>query len=101
MPLPLRIPRIPFMQHRPEFPSVADLPNLSPADAEWALTALRALVKAELADVYSSAGSQDTRWNVWLNVTWRRVPLGEWAAQWIAERDTLMASESGESKEAR
>jgi hypothetical protein len=87
MPFPLRIPRIPFMQQRPEFPSVADLPNLSPADATRALAALRCLVDAEQADVYSSAGSHDTRWNVWDNAAWRRVPLGEWATQWLAEHD--------------
>ena len=71
------------MQRRPEFPSVADLPNLSREDAQRALAALRILVDAELAGVYSSAGSYDTRWNVWLNLTWRRVPLQEWAADWI------------------
>lgn len=77
MPFPLTRPK------RPEFPSVGDLPNLSKEDAEQALTALRVLVKHELADVYTSAGSHDTRWNVWLELTRRRVPLQEWAAQWI------------------
>ncbi len=83
-----RIPRIPFMQHRPEFPLVADLPNLAPEDAQRALDALRTLVRAELVDVYSSAGSNDTRWNVWSNIQWRRIPLPEWAAQWLADQDT-------------
>ena len=82
------MPRIPFMQHRPEFPGVTDLPNLSRDDAQRALEALRRLERAELADVYSSAGSNDTRWNVWINLSWRRVPLQEWAAQWLAEQDT-------------
>ena len=72
---------------RPTFPNVADLLNLAPADAERALAALRALVTAELADVYSSAGSDDTRWNVWLNVTWRRVPLRQWAAEWLVSQE--------------
>lgn len=98
MPFPPRITGISMMQHRPQFPSVADLPNLSPADAEQALSALRALVQAELADVYTAAGSHDTCWNVWLNVTWRRVPLGEWAAQWITERDTLTATDGKEAR---
>lgn len=78
--------RLPFPRKtppRPTFPSMADLPNMAPADAERALAALRALVTAELADVYSSAGSDDTRWNVWLNITWRRVPLREWASEWV------------------
>jgi hypothetical protein len=92
-----RIPRIPFMQHRPEFPSVADLPNLAPEDAQQALDALRELERAEVMDVYSSAGSNDTRWNVWSNIQWRRVPLQEWAAQWIAERNTPMATEGKEA----
>lgn len=77
MPFP---PHIPFMQHRPEFPSVADLPNLSQEDARRALAVLRTLVESDLADVYSSAGSFDTRWNVWSNIRWCRIPLQEWAA---------------------
>jgi hypothetical protein len=79
-----RIPRIRFMQHRPEFPGVADLPNLTPDDAQRALNALRRLERAALVDVYSSAGSNDTRWNVWSNIQWRRIPLQEWATQWLA-----------------
>jgi hypothetical protein len=71
------------MQHRPEFPSVADLSNLAPADAERALSALRVLVKSELVDVYSSAGSDDTRWIVWSNIRWCRIPLQQWAAEWV------------------
>lgn len=67
---------------RPDFPSTDDLCNLSLDDAQLALDALRILVKMELADVYTSAGSNDTRWNVWLNITGRRVPLPEWAAEW-------------------
>jgi hypothetical protein len=78
-----RIPGIPMMQHRPEFPSVADLPNLSPEDAQRALAALRVLEREELMDVYSSAGSNDTRWNVWSNIRWCRIPLPEWAAEWV------------------
>jgi hypothetical protein len=77
MPFP---PHIPFTQHRPEFPSVADLPNLAQEDAWHALAVLRTLVESGLADVYSSAGSNNARWNVWLNLSWRRVPLQEWAA---------------------
>ena len=70
-------------QPRPEFPSTDDLCNLSLDDARLALAALRVLVDCELADVYSSAGSNDTRWNVWLNVTKKRTPLPEWAAAWV------------------
>ncbi len=82
MPFP-RIPGIPFMQRRPEFPSIAALPNLSPEDAARALAALRVLVEHELMDVYSSAGSNDTRWNVWSNIRWCRIPLQEWCAEWL------------------
>ncbi len=82
MPFP-RIPGIPHMQHRPEFPSTDDLCNLSIDDARRALAALRVLVDHELVDVYSSAGSNDTRWNVWSNIRWCRIPLPEWAAEWV------------------
>jgi hypothetical protein len=68
------------MQQRPEFPSVADLPNLAQEDAWHALAVLRTLVESGLADVYSSAGSNDARWNVWSNIRWCRIPLREWAA---------------------
>lgn len=81
------MPPIPFMQHRPEFPSAADLPNLSPDDAQRALAVLRTLVANDLADVYSSAGSHDTRWNVWSNIRWCRIPLQEWAAEWLTSQD--------------
>lgn len=76
-------PCMPHQQKRPEFPSTDDLCNLSLDEARQALAALRVLVDLELADVYTSAGSNDTRWNVWLNVTRRRVPLPEWAAEWV------------------
>ena len=80
MPFPRHIPRL---HKRPEFPSTDDLCNLSHDDAVLALAALRVLVDAELIDVYTSAGSHDTRWNCWLTLTRKRVPLPEWAAQWI------------------
>lgn len=73
---------------RPTFPDHRALTNLSRDDAARALSALCTLVKAELADVYSAAGSNDTRWNVWLNITWRRAPLQEWAAEWDATWDS-------------
>ncbi|MGH7484425.1 MAG: hypothetical protein ACREMY_02330 [bacterium] len=77
------MPRIPFLQKRPEFPSTDDLCNLPLDDARRALAALRVLVDAELADVYTAAGNNDTRWNVWLAISRRRVPLPQWAAQWV------------------
>ena len=93
----IHIPRIPFMHHRPEFPSVADLPTLAPEDAQRVLDALRKLEQAELVDVYSSSGSDDTKWNVWSNIRWCRIPLPEWAAEWLATQE----SDSPDSKEAR
>jgi len=83
------------MQHRPVFPSVADLPNLAPDDAEHALGALRKLERAEVVDVYASAGSNDTRWNVWSNIQWRRIPLQEWETQWLADQDTTPPDDDG------
>jgi hypothetical protein len=102
MPFPPH-PRIPFMQHRPEFPSVSDLPQLSPADAERVLAALRVLVENDLMDVYSSSGSNDTRWNVWSNIRWCRIPLQQWAAEWLAtqEPEGSVIVQSPISKEAR
>lgn len=72
------------MARRPSFPTHEHLTHLSRDDAERALSALRVLVKHDLADVYSSAGSNDTRWNVWMHLTRRRIPLAEWATQWLA-----------------
>ncbi len=68
---------------RPTFPSHKDLTNLSRDDAETALAALRVLVARELASVYTSAGSNETRWNVWMELTRRRIPLAEWATTWL------------------
>lgn len=71
------------MSQRPTFPTHENLTHLSRDDAERALSALRVLVKHELATVYTGAGSHDLRWYVWLELTRRRVPLPEWAAEWV------------------
>lgn len=71
------------MARRPTFPTHENLTHLSRDDAERALSALRVLVKHELASVYTGAGSHDTRWYVWMNLTRRRVPLEEWATVWL------------------
>lgn len=70
------------------FPTHKDLPNISRVDAERALSALRLLAQADLASVYTAAGSGGKRWNVWLELTRRRVELPTWAAEWIAEQNT-------------
>ncbi len=69
---------------RPTFPTHKDLTHLSRDDAERALSALRVLVKRELATVYTSAGSNDTRWQVWMELSRKRVPLQQWASDWLA-----------------
>ena len=69
---------------RPTFPDHRNLTNLSRDEAELALAALRVLVKHELVKVYTGAGSHDTRWYVWLELSRRRVPLQDWASEWIA-----------------
>ena len=70
--------------HRPTFPDHRNLTNLSRDDAERALTVLRALVASDLANIYTSAGSNDTHWQVWNEITRRRTPLAEWAADLLA-----------------
>lgn len=71
------------MARRPSFPTHEHLTHLSRDDAERALSALRVLVKYELADVYTSAGSHDRDWMVWSNIRWRRFTLAEWCAEWL------------------
>lgn len=70
---------------RPSFPTIRDLPNLSADDATRALEALRRLVATDMCDVYTAAGSNDTFWNVWDNVSRQRVELSAWADAWLAE----------------
>lgn len=70
---------------RPTFPTHKDLCNLSRDEAERALTVLRTLVASELASVYTSAGSNDIRWQVWSEITRQRVTLQEWAAALFAQ----------------
>lgn len=73
-----------------EFPTVADLPNLSPQDATAAIGALRALVDADLASVYHPLASP--AFNVWLNDMLDAstgfhgvsMTLADWAQSWIA-----------------
>ena len=72
------------MARRPRFPSHESLTHLSRDDAERALSALRVLCKHELLEVYTSAGSHDRDWQVWSNVRQVRIPLAEWATQWLA-----------------
>ena len=75
------------MKPRPTFPSTDDLCNLSLDDARAALSALKFLVESDLANVYTSAGSHDTRWQVWSEMQRRRIPLADWAARWVEIRN--------------
>ena len=77
------------------FPTADDLCNLSLDDANDALAALRVLAEYDLVTVYSPAGSNNTRWNVWSNLQWRRIELADWAAQWCAYRDAYDAEQRG------
>ena len=52
------------MARRPTFPTHEHLTHLSRDDAERALSALRVLVKHDLLEVYTSAGSHDRDWQV-------------------------------------
>ena len=73
-----------------DFPRVTDLadtPGVDAYDASRALSALYALCCAGLAKVYIPAGWHGTspqRWNVWLELTSRRVELTAWAREWLA-----------------
>ncbi len=84
------------MPHRQLFPGVENLPTLSIADAERVLAALRALVAAELVDVYPVAGSLPTRWYVWRETTQERVPLPEWANAWLAHHPPTTDGEAAD-----
>ena len=88
---------MPQSPHRPTFPTHKDLCNLSRDEAERALVVLRELVASDLASVYTSAGSNDTRWNVWSEITRQRVPLPEWAADLLTQRPPV--SEAGARQE--
>lgn len=77
---------MPCSLHSPAFPSWCDLPDIPKDAARRALSALHTLVRAELATVYSPAGSHGTRWNVWLEVTCRRLTLAEWTREWLASQ---------------
>ena len=85
---------IPFLHRskqaeRPTFPAtkdlLKDLPDLPSAEAERALDALRRMISVDIASVYTSAGSHDTSWQVWLEVTRRRLTLAAWASEWLAK----------------
>lgn len=80
-----------FTRQASGLPSVDALrlavPGLDTVTAHRALSALRALVHSELATVYSPAGSHGTRYNVWLEVSWRRLTLAEWVAEWLAAQE--------------
>jgi hypothetical protein len=74
---------------KPDFPTSADLPGLTPREAVAALGLLRLLISAEQVEVYTAAGGPDANglyfWNVWINHSdqcpgGKRIPLREWAA---------------------
>jgi hypothetical protein len=74
---------------KPDFPTSADLPGLTPHEALAALGLLRLLIDARAAEVYTAAGSYDPitgryKWNVWLEhhvvPGGKRIPLRDWAA---------------------
>lgn len=88
----MRVPRL-RKPKQSEFPRVADLaamPGVDAYDASRALSALYALCCADLAKVYIPAGWHGThpqRWNVWLEITARRVELTAWVAEWLASQE--------------
>ena len=90
--------RIPLFHCGPEpFPRPKDLPGIPPDEAMRALDALRRMTVIDVASVYTSAGSHGTRWQVWLDVTHRRLTLTEWADEWL--RKHPRPAISGQSKE--
>ena len=77
-----------LFQRRPDpkpFPQSKDLPGVPPAEAERALDALRRMTVIDIASVYTAHGSYGTRWQVWLDITQRRLTLAEWADEWLTK----------------
>ena len=70
-----------------------DLPSIPPAEAERAIEALRRMTTIAIASVYTSAGSNHTRWQVWLDITRRHLTLAEWADEWLLNHPSPAISE--------
>ncbi len=97
------------MPRKNEFPAIADAvdetatPPADAYDASRALSALWALCCAGLAKVYipagwhEASGARPQRWNVWLEITARRVELTAWVREWLAtqEPETPETPENG------
>ena len=79
----MRIPL--FHRGHDPFPRPKDLPGIPPSEAARALDVLRRMTIIDVASVYTSAGLHGTRWQVWLDVTRRRLTLAEWATEWLAK----------------
>lgn len=76
--------RIPFLHRSPDpFPRPTDLPGIPPDEAARALEALRRMISIDIAKVYTARGPKGWYWQVWLDITWRRLTLAEWADEWL------------------
>lgn len=75
-----------------DFPTVADatdeaaIPSVDAYDASRALAALWRLCEADLAKVYR-AHLDHIHWQIWLEVTQRRVELRAWVREWLASQE--------------
>lgn len=82
---------MPFPRPRKaDFPTVDDLPDLECYDAARILSVLWRLCHAQVAEVYTrpyAPQDERPRWNVWLEITQRRVELATWAREWLASQE--------------
>lgn len=87
-----------------DFPAVgdlADVPGVDAYDAVRALSVLWRLCRDGLAKVYIPAGfhgngTDPQHWNVWLEITARRVELRAWVREWLASQEDSQDGQEGE-----
>jgi hypothetical protein len=80
-----------------QFPPIKDLrrdlPDVSVIEANRALEALRRHIVIDVARVYIAHDSHGRYWQVWLDVTQRRMTLAEWATEWLARHPQQQSQE--------
>lgn len=83
-------------QMPPDFPTVADLPALSQADAKRAIWLLRLMVNWELCKVYAAYSHDGWYWQVWDDVLQQRLTLLEWHTA----KEAAMANSQAQQQDA-
>ena len=81
------MPRLWPRPRKADFPRASDLPaDIDTYAASRALSALWRLCDADVAKVYHPH-MDHTTWNVWLEITARRVELVAWVREWLASQE--------------